>query len=343
MNIVVQSVLVAFILINGVWCQRASDYFSYLRDCPKECFCPPNFPNALYCDGRKLKEMPVVPARIWYVYLQNNLIETLSESSFKNASQLKWINLNKNKISNHNISKGLFQKMNNLLYLYLEDNDLEEVPSPLPNSLEQLRLARNKISKIPKGTFSNLENLSMLDLHHNKLGDFAFEENTFQGLETLVQLNMAKNGLKKMPQGIPASTLQLFLDNNSIEALPENYFNDLPKLTFVRLNHNKISDQGIPKTVFNVSSILDLQLSHNQLTAFPPFHLKLEHLYLDHNQIKRINGTQICPTPVGSIDQYPPKELLPRLRYLRLDGNGIKPPIPLNVMICFRLLSGIVI
>lgn len=89
-----------------------------------------------------------------------------------------------------------------------------------------------------------------------------------------------------MPPRLPANTMQLFLDNNSIEGIPENYFNVIPKVAFLRLNHNKLSDAGLPSRGFDVSSILDLQLSYNQLTNFPRINANLQHLHLDHNKIK---------------------------------------------------------
>lgn len=57
-----------------------------------------------------------------------------------------------------------------------------------------------------------------------------------------------------------------------------------------------------------------------------------------------INGTQICPTSLVSIQDFSPSDLdsVPRLRYLRLDGNLLKPPIPLDLMLCFRLLQSVV-
>lgn len=341
----VQPILVVLFMNSGTWCQD-QEYLTrleYFYGCPKECQCPGSSSNALHCDSRHLSVMPLVPSRILYAYLQNNLIDGISENSFKNGTQLKWVNLNKNKITNSNIPKGIFKKMENLLYLFLDDNSLEKVPSPLPASLEQLRLARNKISSIPEGTFSNLAKLTLLDLQGNRLNDFVIQPNTFKGLKTLLQLNLAQNGLTAMPEQIPVSTLQLYLDKNSIKEIPTNYFSSLPKLSFVRLNHNEISSSGLPDTIFNVSSILDLQLSYNQLTSVPLIHFRLQHLHLDHNQIKKINGPQICPLPVSNIYQKPIGENQPQLRYLRLDGNEIKPPIPIELMMCFRLLSAIVI
>ncbi|XP_039559738.1 podocan-like [Passer montanus] len=344
--------LLLLFLVNSVWTRTVRQVYDdldpghwshYTSECPQECFCPPSFPNALYCDNKGLKEIPPIPARIWYLYLQNNQIETISEKPFANATHLRWINLNKNKITNSGIESGVLSKLKRLLYLFLEDNELEEVPAPLPVGLEQLRLARNKISKIPEGVFSHLENLTMLDLHQNSLLDSALQSDTFQGLNNLMQLNIAKNSLKKMPLSIPANTLQLFLDNNSIEVIPENYFSAIPKVTFLRLNYNKLSDDGIPPNGFNVSSILDLQLSHNQLTKIPPINAHLEHLHLDHNKIKSVNGTQICPVSIALEEDYGYYGNIPRLRYLRLDGNEIQPPIPLDIMICFRLLQAVVI
>ncbi|KAB0403648.1 hypothetical protein J1605_015392 [Eschrichtius robustus] len=320
------------------------DWMVHDFHCPRECFCPPSFPTALYCENRGLKEIPAVPSRIWYLYLENNLIETIPEKPFENATQLRWINLNKNKITNYGIEKGALSQLKKLLFLFLEDNELEEVPSPLPRSLEQLQLARNKVSRIPQGTFSNLENLTLLDLQHNKLLDNAFQRDTFKGLKNLMQLNMAKNSLRNMPPRLPANTMQLFLDNNSIEGIPENYFNVIPKVAFLRLNHNKLSDAGLPSSGFNVSSILDLQLSHNQLTKVPKISAHLQHLHLDHNKIKNVNVSVICPTtPITLPAEHDSFSYGPHLRYLRLDGNEIKPPVPMDLMICFRLLQAVII
>lgn len=93
-------------------------------DCPRECFCPPSFPTALYCENRGLREIPAIPSRIWYLYLENNLIETIPEKPFENATQLRWINLNKNKITNDGIEKGALSQLKKLLFLFLEGKPL---------------------------------------------------------------------------------------------------------------------------------------------------------------------------------------------------------------------------
>uniref|UniRef100_A0A672J489 Keratocan n=1 Tax=Salarias fasciatus TaxID=181472 RepID=A0A672J489_SALFA len=307
-----------------------------------ECTCPPNFPRAVYCDNKGLKSIPNIPPHTWYLYLQNNLIEGVSGDALKNATQLRWINLNRNKITNEGVEEGVLGTLTELVHLYMDDNLLSSVPSPLPASLEHLRLSRNRISKIPAGVFNGLNKLNLLDLQSNKLMDDAVTEVSLKGLSSLVQINLAKNQLSSMPLGLPPTTTQLFLDGNNIEKIPADYFKGLPKVAFLRLNNNKLGNNGFPKDVFNVSSILDLQLSHNQLTEVPIIPSGLEHLHLDHNNIKS-NGSSVCPVPVTETVEDSLNSSAPRLRYLRLDGNDIKPPIPRDVILCFRLLRSIVI
>ena len=55
-----------------------------------------------------------------------------------------------------------------------------------------------------------------------------------------------------------------------------------------------------------------------------------------------VSGSNICPVAVETVDETV-NDSVPRLRYLRLDGNEIKPPIPRDVILCFRLLRSIVI
>ncbi|XP_076611708.1 prolargin [Chaetodon auriga] len=311
---------------------------SMYPDCPRECFCSPSYPNSLNCENRNIRVIPTIPFRTHYLYLQNNYISEVTEEPFLNATEVRWVNLANNRI--HRINKQVFQKIPALLYLYAQGNQLREVPSGLPASLEQLRLSRNRISKIPAGAFNKMGNLTMLDLYNNQLSDSDLGKNTFKDLASLMQLNLARNILKKMPAGVPNGVIQLFLDRNSIDDIPKDYFKDFTHLAFVRLNHNQLSDKGLPKAVFNISTLLDLQLSHNQLASVPLFNGHLEHLHLNHNSIESINGTVICPfSPQADLSDL---SLVPRLRYLRLDGNHLNPPIPLDVIMCFRHLRSIV-
>lgn len=312
---------------------------SIFPDCPVECYCSPQYPESLNCENQNLRVVPVIPGRAHYLYLQNNFISELTAEPFVNATEVRWINLANNRI--HRIDKQAFDRLPSLLYLYIQRNQLKEVPAGLPVSLEQLRLAKNRITSIPSGAFNKMGNLTLLDLHHNQLSDSDLSKNTFRDLSNLVQLNLAHNVLKKMPSGVPNRLIQLFLDKNRIDVIPKDYFNGFSHLAFLRLNYNQLSDKGVPKTVFNISTLLDLQLAHNQLSSVPMFNSHLEHLHLNHNSIESINGTLLCPYSLAV--ELDDNNAMPRLRYLRLDGNHLSPPIPMDVIMCFRHLHSIVI
>lgn len=68
----------------------------------------------------------------------------------------------------------------------------------------------------------------------------------------------------------------------------------------------------------------------------------MSNLMVIHFFFTGVSGSNVCPVSVDSVDDSI-NESVPRLRYLRLDGNEIKPPIPRDVILCFRLLRSIVI
>lgn len=76
---------------------------SIFPDCPRECFCSPSYPNALNCENRNIRVIPAIPSRTHYLYLQNNYISEITDESFRNASDVRWINLANNRI--HRIDK----------------------------------------------------------------------------------------------------------------------------------------------------------------------------------------------------------------------------------------------
>ncbi|KAL2091141.1 hypothetical protein ACEWY4_013404 [Coilia grayii] len=307
-------------------------------NCPRECDCNPMYPNALYCENRNLRRVPQIPPDTHYLYLRNNYIDEVTAEPFKNATDLKWVDLANNRL--RRIDREVFKKIPNLLYLYMDRNQLKEIPNDLPEGLEQLRVSHNQISKIPPGVFSKMGHLVLLDLHHNRISDGNLGKNAFKDLKNLMQLNLAHNILRKMPNNVPHNIFQLFLDRNNIEDIPQGYFNHFNNLAFIRLNYNQLSDKGVPKMVFNISSLLDLHLAHNKLSIVPHITAHLEHLHLNHNQIEHLNGTEICPFDMHARHDM---EVAPRLRYLRLDGNHLSPPVPMDVINCFRHLHSIVI
>ncbi|CAG11312.1 unnamed protein product [Tetraodon nigroviridis] len=305
---------------------RYASFRSEDADCPLECDCPSAYPTAMYCHGRNLQHVPYVPSHIKYVYLQRNQINSIQDGVFDNATNLVWVVLFHNQLESDKIGKNVFSKLRNLDRLLLEHNQLTCVPPNLPKSLSDLRLAHNKISKIPPGLFQRMTNLTSLQLQANVIEDVA---GAFSGLKSLTILDMRRNKLKKIPNGLPERLQQLYLEFNDIESVPAHFLTVLPKLQFVRLAHNKLTDKGLPADVFNISTLIELDLSFNKLKKIPLVHRNLENLYLQANRIKDFSLSSFC-RPIDMTN-------FSRMRMLRLDGNKINAEdIPSEAAYCLR-------
>ncbi|XP_071332659.1 fibromodulin [Trachinotus anak] len=298
-------------------------------DCPLECDCPSNFPTAMYCHSRNLQHVPYVPSHIKYVYLQRNQITGIQDGVFDNATNLVWVVLFHNQLNSDKIGKNVFSKLKNLDRLFLDHNELTRVPSNLPKSITDLRLGHNKISKILPNMFGGMANLTNLQLQANVIEDVG---GVFKGLKSLTMLDMRKNKLRKIPDNLPELLQQLYLEFNNIESVPVGFFTMYPKLQFVRLAHNKLTDKGVPPSVFNVSTLVELDLSFNKLEKIPIVSRNLENLYLQANKIKEFSLRSFCST----VDMAN----FSKLRMLRLDANKISArDIPPEAAYCLRRVA----
>ncbi|XP_067855209.1 osteomodulin [Heptranchias perlo] len=310
-----------------------SELYTYFpRVCARECRCTPSFPFAMYCDNRKLKYVPNIPAHVRYLYLQSNEIEAVPENALINATLLQEINFSYNKIKSSMIDKGVFGKLKHLTRLNLGHNKLGEVPVPLPKTLERLSLGFNQITKLPADTFRSLINVTILDLSNNQLPDGAVKGHHLGKMTSLLQINLRSNKLKSMPGDLPSSLLQISLENNSISTIPANYFRKTPNLISLRMSHNKLKQ--VPYGVFNLSKLMELNLGHNQLTKTFYISRHLEHLYLNNNHFTTFNVTLMCPT----IDVNNPNHLT----YIRLEKNKLKGLFSTHMYACFPRLRTLV-
>ncbi|XP_028924127.1 fibromodulin [Ornithorhynchus anatinus] len=299
------------------------------RDCPQECDCPPSFSTAMYCDNRNLKYLPFVPSRMKYVYFQNNQISAIQEGAFDNATGLLWIALHGNQITSEKVGRKVFSKLRHLERLYLDHNNLTKMPGPLPRSLRELHLAYNQISRVPNNAFEGLENLTALYLQHNEIQEVG---TALRGLKSLIMVDLSHNKLRKVPDGLPLALEQLYLEYNNVYTVPDAYFKVSPKLLYVRLSHNSLTNAGLSSNTFNSSSLLELDLSYNQLQKIPPVSTNLENLYLQGNRINEFSISSFC-TVVDVMN-------FSKLQVLRLDGNEIKRnALPVDAPLCLRLAS----
>ncbi|XP_062374368.1 lumican [Sardina pilchardus] len=301
--------------------------------CSDECECPINFPTAMYCDNRDLKAVPFVPTGIKYVYLQNNHITEIKAGVFDNVTDLRWLILDHNNLTNAKIAAGTIDKLTKLEKLHINFNKLSEAVAPKSSAMEEIKLMGNEITKFPAGLLSGMDNLTAVHLSKNQLTSDGIT-GAFKGLKSLMLLDVSENKLKKLPAGMPGSLMMLYADHNEIESIAAGYLQKLPTLQYLRMSHNKLQDTGVPAGVFNVSSLVELDLSYNKLTAIPEIGENLEHLYLQVNEIAKFDVSSFCK--VVSPVSYS------KIRDLRLDGNTLTPQsMPMEAAQCLPLATDI--
>ncbi|XP_007893500.1 lumican [Callorhinchus milii] len=322
------------LLVSGIFCQY--DYDSYYNYdpasqmapsspiCSVECDCPMNFPTAMYCDNRKLKTIPIIPSPIKYLYLQNNLLTGIPNGAFDNATELLWLILDNNQIASSNIGKKAFSKLKRLQKLYINFNNLTELVS-IPKSLEDLKVYSNQISKIGK-VLADHDNLTTIQLNDNQLSDVG---EAFSGLKSLMYLDLSINKLTKLPAGLPSSLEMFYIDHNNLNSIPKGYFDKNSKLQYLRISHNQLKDEDIPERIFNITTLLELDLSFNKLKAIPVVNENLENLYLQANEIEKFSLSSFC--------RVTGPEEFSKVKHLRLDGNKItQADMPFNSAQCLR-------
>ncbi|KAL1774777.1 lumican [Sigmodon hispidus] len=337
MNLCVLALVLALASgVSGHYYDYDAPLFMYGQlslNCAPECSCPHNYPTAMYCDDLKLKSVPMVPPGIQYLYLRNNQIDHIDEKAFENVTDLQWLILDHNLLENSKIKGKVFSKLKQLKKLHINYNNLTESVGPLPKSLQDLQLTNNKISKL--GSFEGLANLTFLHLQYNQLKEDAVSA-SLKGLKSLEYLDLSFNQISKLPSGLPASLLTLYLDSNKISNIPDEYFKRFTGLQYLRLSHNQLADSGVPGNSFNISSLLELDLSYNKLKSIPTVNENLENYYLEVNQLEKFEVKSFCKI-LGPLSYS-------KIQHLRLDGNPLtQSSLPPDMYECLRVANEITV
>ncbi|XP_030586281.1 extracellular matrix protein 2 isoform X2 [Archocentrus centrarchus] len=201
-----------------------------------------------------------LPKSLLELYLENNLIEEISETVFNQTSNLNIVSLRHNKLDETRIAPLAWINHRNLESIDLSYNDLYLVPSYLPRSLVHLVLVGNNIERIPGYVFAHMDpGLEYLYLSYNKLDGEGTEPESFFGTyHSMVEMCLDHNQLVVVPSGINEMTNLHFLrlDNNRIRNIPDEGICDLnhseeSTLVAVRLENNYINPQKISPIAFS--------------------------------------------------------------------------------------------
>lgn len=144
--------------------------------CDEENQCTYNHENRIYtaiCSDKKLKAVPSnLNRNIEGLYLDDNKLNVIGDSAFKNTPNIKYLFLNGN--TGVYISPYAFDPLKNLHTLDLSEDWHVNVPAiKFPESLKQLNLEGiNRIEITTISYLPELESLSLKDCNLNKVPSF---------------------------------------------------------------------------------------------------------------------------------------------------------------------------
>uniref|UniRef100_T1J3Q9 LRRCT domain-containing protein n=1 Tax=Strigamia maritima TaxID=126957 RepID=T1J3Q9_STRMM len=199
--------------------------------------------------------------------VRNNLIRQIPDATFSQFSALQVLDLNGNQLSRVDVNAfiGVDQQ---LVYLDLGSNELQQFDAmPFP-ALEILILGRNRLSVIRRDTFHKMPNLYDLDLGSNQIE--SIHEASFANLRRLQTLQLQNNGLLALARGLFEHLDELKvlnLSGNRLKIIEGDCFRQLDKLEILDLSRNNIS--AMRKNAFSsVTSLKHLDLSDNKMVTF---------------------------------------------------------------------------
>uniref|UniRef100_A0A8C3TT18 Toll like receptor 7 n=1 Tax=Catharus ustulatus TaxID=91951 RepID=A0A8C3TT18_CATUS len=293
------------------------------------------------CTDRRLTEVPRgIPGNATNLTLSINHIPHIYPTTFHHLENLEEIDFRCNCVpvklgpkdrvctSPLKIENGSFAALTRLRSLYLDANQLAEIPRGLPATLTLLSLEANSIFSIHEASFSELGNMEVLYLGQNCYYrnpcnvSFEIEKTAFLGLKKLTILSLKSNNLTQIPPNLSSTLKELYIYNNMIEEIQEQDLSGLPNLEILDLSGNcprcynapypcipcpKSSIQIHAKAFDSLENLRILRLRSNSLQSIPSSWFKniknLKELDLSQNFLVREIGDAQFLTFIPSLVQ----------------------------------------
>ncbi|XP_004635101.1 toll-like receptor 7 isoform X1 [Octodon degus] len=258
------------------------------------------------CTDKHLTEIPKgIPTNATNLTLTINHIPSISPDSFHNLDHLEEVDFRCNCIpvrtgpKNNVCTRRLqikpksFSRLTYLKSLYLDANQLLEIPQDLPPSLQLLSLEANNIFFIMKENLTALVNIEMLYLGQNCYYrnpcnvSYSIEKDAFQNLRNLKVLSLKANNITAVPTLLPSNLTELYLYNNIITNIQKDDFNNLNQLQILDLSGNCPRCYNVPFPCTPCENNSPLQIHKNAFDALR----ELQILRLQSNSLQHVPTT----------------------------------------------------
>ncbi|KAK6163876.1 hypothetical protein DH2020_000740 [Rehmannia glutinosa] len=225
---------------------------------------------------------------------------------------------------NRNLSGNLSPELGRLSYMKILDlmwnNISGTIPKEIGNitTLELLLLNGNQLTGFLPDELGYLSNLDRIQIDQNQIsGPIPL---SFANLSKAKHLHMNNNSLSgQIPPELSRLPIlvHLLLDNNNLSGYLPPQLSQLPRLRILQLDNNNFNGSTIPSSYGNMSHLLKLDLSLNQLNGSIPTGALSDNITTIDLSNNNLNGT--IP---ASFSQ------LPLLQKLSLANNSLIGSVP---------------
>ncbi|XP_061735070.1 toll-like receptor 7 [Nerophis ophidion] len=255
------------------------------------------------CTDRRLIDIPGgIPRDTTNLTLTINHIPKLNSSSFGSLENLTELDFRCNClpikigpkdhicIGSVMIDDDTFAGLMKLQALYLDGNQLSDIPKGLPPDLHLLSLEVNHIYEISHAKLSTIKSVEKLYLGQNCYYrnpcnfSYQIEEGAFLLLTNLTLLSLKANNLSFIPHQLPTSLKELYLYNNNIEQVTENDLKNLTNLEILDISGNCPRCYNAPFPCTPCQNDSSLQISKSAFKTLA----KLKTLRLHSNSLKHV-------------------------------------------------------
>lgn len=200
-----------------------------------------------------------LPNSVRYVQLRRNKMAVLSRDAFSGCSDVTIIVLDENNMAE--VEDGAFQHLHNLQQLWMNGNQLENVPRPLPSSVKRLFLDSNHLQKLTGDEFPRDSQMNTLSLMGNNISFVS--PKAFHRLSELKSLDLGGNQLRQILADTFAKNSQLQtlqLSKNLLENLERSCFHGLTDLRTLSLAYMSTDAYVHPDCLKDMTNLRKLDL-----------------------------------------------------------------------------------
>ncbi|CAG5116313.1 unnamed protein product [Candidula unifasciata] len=225
-------------------------------------------------------------SRVHYLDFRDNLVSNIHPEAFKHLDNLRYLFLNNNPL----VVTPVFQFGSQVLQLVdLSHCDLKGVPGPFPASVTDLRLGNNKIMQVLGSDLLNITDLQLLTLNDNELHFLA--DGSLTHLTQLQEVWLRHNNLVYIPRNLPDNVRKIHVDSNNIQQIEVGLFSNMSHLDYLTVENNQIN--GIqPNTFTGLRFLNTINFQGNQIRSLETDTFvdlgSLSTILLSNNPLKRI-------------------------------------------------------